>query len=233
MKTHAERVYRLLRADILSGRKWPAEKLPLAALAGEYRASMGVVREALLRLATEGLAAAEPQVGFRVAAISIADLVHLTEARCAIEGLVLERAVRHGDLDWEADVIAAHHRLERTAQMDGADPDRVAEDWAKAHAGFHSALLSGCPNPRLRVVAQGLRDAAELYRRWSVPLSGKDRDVAGEHRALRDAALSRDATLAVQVLVDHIETTTRLLMTSQFADGAVTRDRTEQSLDAQ
>ncbi len=229
MKTHAERVYRRLRADILAGRKGPGEKLPLAVLATEYQASMGVVREALLRLAGEGLAVAEPQIGFRVVPISMADLVHLTEARCAIEGLVFEQAVQFGDLEWESALIAAHHRLERTPQMDGKDADRVAEDWASAHAHFHSTLLSGCPNPRLRATALSLRDAAELYRRWSVPLGGNHRDIVSEHRGLRDAALARDKELAVRLLVEHIETTTRLLRSSQDGNSGPAAGTTNRS----
>jgi len=217
MKTHAERVYVRLRGEILSGRQLPGEKLPLAALATAYGVSMGVVREALLRLGAEGLVVAEPQIGFRVAPISIADLVQLTEARCVIEALVLEQSVELGDLEWESQVTAAHHRLERTPQMDTADTSRIAEDWAAAHAEFHRALLSGCPNLRLMAVALSLRDAAELYRRWSVPLSGNQRDIVGEHRALRDSCLARDERSAVRLLVDHITSTTRLLQSSREA----------------
>lgn len=217
MKTHAERVYLRLRGEILSGRLPPEEKLPLAVFAAQYQVSMGVVREALLRLGVEGLVVAELQVGFHVAPISIADLIHLTEARCAIEAPVLEQSVEFGDLEWESSVIAAHHRLERTPQMDSTDADRVAEDWAAAHAEFHRALLSGCANPRLMAAALGLRDAAELYRRWSVPLSGNHRDISGEHRALKDATLARDKRLGAKLLVDHIQTTARLLQSSQQA----------------
>lgn len=217
MKTHAERAYVKLRGDILAGRKRPGEKLPLAGLASEYDVSMGVIREALLRLASEGLVVSEPQIGFRVVPVSTPDLLHLTEARSAIEGLVFEQSVEHGDLDWESRVIASHHRLSRTTRMDDHDGARIGEDWALAHAEFHRALLSGCPNPRLLAIALSLRDAAELYRRWSVPLSGNHRDIDREHRDLRDVALAHDAAQAVELLRDHIELTTRLLHSSQEA----------------
>jgi DNA-binding GntR family transcriptional regulator len=174
---------------------------------------MGVVREALSRLVSQGLVEAEPQHGFRVVPISGEDLAHLTEARCAIEPLVLRDAIEHGDLAWEGDLLSAHHRLARTAQMEPGDPRRFTEDWAAAHAAFHEALLSGCPNPRLRALAGGLRESAELYRRWSVPLGhDDDRDIAHEHASLLRAALDREADEAAALLAEHMRRTSRVLM---------------------
>lgn len=54
-------------------------------------------------------------------------------------------------------------------------------------------------------VAESLRDAAELYRQWSVPL-------AGEHRAILEAVLARDVDAASAALATHIEATTKVLL---------------------
>jgi DNA-binding GntR family transcriptional regulator len=209
--TRAERVYLELRSDILGGRRHPGERLPFADLSARCGASMGVVREALTRLAAEGLVESEPQYGFRVMPVSPDDLRHLTEARRAIEPLVLRLAVQQGGLAWEAQVVAAHHRLERTPQQAANDPDRLSEQWAEAHAEFHRTLLMGCPNPRLRAVASSLRDATELYRRWSASL-GHERDVPAEHRAMLDAVLAQDGEAAAEALSAHIQHTTDLLL---------------------
>ena len=102
--------------------------------------------------------------------------------------------------------------LERTALLETAGPSRISDSWAAAHAAFHETLFSGCKNARLRAVAQSLRDEAELYRRWSVPLSDSPpRDLAAEHQALADACLARDADLAVAHLTAHINRTTQQL----------------------
>jgi len=210
--TRTERVYAELRADILGGRQRPGARLPFAELTARYEASMGVVREALSRLAAEGLVESEPQFGFRVVPLSIADLQHLTAARAAIETLVLGQAVEHGGVSWEADVLAAHHRLEHTPQRAEDDPSRLSDDWTVAHAAYHHALLAGCPNPRLLAVAESLRDAAELYRQWSVPLAHAHRDIAGEHRAILDAVLAHDPDAATAALTAHIQHTTNVLL---------------------
>ena len=61
-------------------------------------------------------------------------------------------------------------------------------------------------------MALSLRDAAELYRRWSRPIGhDQDRDVRSEHRALVDAALRGDASEAVRLLEEHLRRTTRAL----------------------
>jgi DNA-binding GntR family transcriptional regulator len=155
----------------------------------------------------------EPQQGYRVVCLSEDDLTDLTSARVQIETLVLREATANGDLAWESRLIAVHHTLARTPVTAADDPDRVSEGWAAAHAEFHSALLAGCSNGRLRAIAESLRDSAELYRQWSLPADrGHARDVAAEHRAILDAVLDRDAKRAATVLTAHIEYTTRLLL---------------------
>jgi len=210
--TRAEQVYAQLRADILSGRVLPGTKLRFAELMVRYDCSTSVVREGLTRLAEQGLVQSEPQHGFHVTPVSQDDLEDLTTARCELEGLVLRMSIEHGDIAWESEVVAAHHALDRTPMESEGDPAVMSEDWTLAHARFHQALLSACPNQRLRNMAVSLRDAAELYRRWSRPLGhDEDRDVQGEHRALVGAALRGDATEAVRLLDEHLRRTRRAL----------------------
>lgn len=223
--TRVERVYAELRADILAGRHRPGARLPFADLIARYSASTGVVREALTRLVAEELIESQPQYGYRVKPLSTTDLRDLTEARCAVESLVLRQAIASGGVEWESAVLAAHHRLERAPRLDPDDPERVNEDWAAAHARFHLALLAGCTNTRLLAIASSLRDSAELYRRWSVPLGDAgDRDIPGEHRAMLDAVLAQDADAAVAVLTAHIQHTTDILLTLAAADANTEAD---------
>lgn len=210
--TRAERVYAELRGDILAGRQRPGSRLPFADLATRHEASMGVIREVLTRLTAEGLVESEPQYGFRVVPLSVADLEHLTDARAAIETLVLGQAVEHGDVAWESEVLAAHHRLERTPQQAADDPSRLSASWTAAHTDYHHTLLTACPNPRLLAVADSLRDAAELYRQWSVPLAPTHRDIAAEHRTILAAVLARDVDAASVALAAHIHATTNVLL---------------------
>ena len=217
-RTKAERVYEVLRADILAGRLQPGSRLRYAELCDRYETSTGVLREAMLRLSEQGLVKGEPQQGFQVVELSIEDLRDLTGARVVLESLALRSALADGDIEWESRILASHHRLSRTAQYDAEDPDRLSDEWVAEHAEFHRALLDGCTNRRIKEIASSLRDSAELYRRWSLPLGkGADRDVAAEHDQLLQAVLDRDTDRAVQSLTNHITATSNILLDS-YAD---------------
>ncbi|MGI5215788.1 GntR family transcriptional regulator, partial [Plantactinospora sp. CA-290183] len=174
---------------------------------------VGVLREALIRLAGQGLVRAEPQLGFTVTPLSRAALIDLTEARVVLESTVFGYAIEHGDTRWEADVVAAHHLLARTPVRDGDDPETISPQWSEAHLAFHRALLAGCPNRRLRELADSLRVAAELYRHWSLTIGAEpERDVAAEHAELLTAVLERDLAGGADRLAAHIRRTAENLL---------------------
>lgn len=210
--TRTEGVYRRLKADILSGQIEPGSTLPFARLKVAYGASMGVLREALTRLTAEGLTVNQPQLGFRVISLSIEDLTDLTATRCTIEGMVLKDAVATGDLDWEARVLTAHHRMERTQKFENGENSPVTLAWAQAHQAFHEALLSGARSQRMQAIASNLRAAAEVYRHWSIPFEVVRRDVSAEHRELLDLALARKPAEAAAALVRHLSVTRDLIL---------------------
>ncbi|MCO8305041.1 GntR family transcriptional regulator, partial [Streptomyces sp. RKCA744] len=142
--TRAEEIYQRLRADILNGRHEPGSRLRVEALKEKYGASSGVLREALPRLVGQGLATFAPQQGFRVVTVSPEHLEELTEARVFIETHLVRESVTAGTIEWESDLLAAHHHLARVPFF--GDTGEINEGWLNAHARFHRVLLEGCPN---------------------------------------------------------------------------------------
>ena len=214
-----EDVYGELRDALLHGRLAPGSKIHLGSLAAERGVSLGVVREAVTRLASERLVDAVLQSGFRVRSISVDQLRDLVDARCAIEKLVVTDSVRHGDTRWEAALIGAHHVLKNTAlsTADGYNPA-----WMNAHRAFHEALAAACPNATLRNVRSQLFDEGELYRTWSSP-RGNKRNIGAEHDDLVSAAMAHDADRAGQLIVAHLRHTARLA--ERFAARVAPSDR--------
>ena len=209
--TRTEQVYEVLRGELLNGALQPNQKLKMVELTGRFGVSQSVVREALTRLTEQGLLVATPQRGFRVRGLSVEDIAELTETRIEVESLALRLAVARGDLSWETGILAAHHRLERTPVT--RDDGTVSEDWSVQHRDFHQALLTGCGNRRLESVVNSLRDGAELYRRWYWVLTDDhQRDLAREHRQLKELALARDADRGIAVLTEHIDRAPTLLI---------------------
>ncbi len=200
-------VHAQLREEILAGMLAPGSRLKVASLAGRFDVSASVVREALTRLTEQGLVLSAPHAGFRVKPVSAEDSEDLTRLRTDIDLIGLRRSIEQGSMEWEARLVAAHHRLAKTAPFEGDDPARLTESWATAHADFHQALIEGSASPRLLELAASLRDAAEIYRRWSFRSDGRSRDVAGEHKALLDATLDRDLDRASDILSQHLQRT--------------------------
>jgi DNA-binding GntR family transcriptional regulator len=216
-KTRTDEVYDRLRADILTGRFEPGERLKFSPLCQSYDASAGLLREVLSRLTEQGLVQANPQAGFQVTPISVDDLLDLTRTRVDIEGLALRRGIERDDLAWRARLVAAHFTLANTVRRDPADPSRVTPTWEAAHAEFHDVLLAGCGSSRLYTIASALRTSACLYRRWSEAIDPADtaRDPAREHATILQHTVDGDADAAVAELARHIELTTTLIVASR------------------
>jgi DNA-binding GntR family transcriptional regulator len=121
-ETAGERAYYLIRADILHGRLLPGQKLRLDALRDAYDAGIGTLRETLSRLVAERLVVAEGQRGFEVMPFSATELRELAGLRLLLEGHAMEQSFRAGDVEWEARVVAVHHKL---SQME----DRIPPAW--------------------------------------------------------------------------------------------------------
>jgi DNA-binding GntR family transcriptional regulator len=218
--TRTGEVYEALRADILNTQIEPGSKLKIAQLSNRFGVSLSVVREALTRLGEQRLVVANPQRGFSVVGLSVSDLDDLTNVRTQIESMALRDSIAHGGVAWEAEVVAALHRLERTEIY--ADPAHVNPDWLDLHRAYHHSLVAGGASTRLREIANTLRDNAELYRMWSRTWAHDvDRDLQAEHRGIMTAALSGDEQAAVAALSQHIARTTaalKALVTSGESD---------------
>ncbi|WP_399886521.1 GntR family transcriptional regulator [Streptomyces sp. BBFR51] len=202
----SEQVYAHLRDAIMRGGHAPGDALRPQDLAKERGVSLAVVREALVRLVGEGYADRLPNRGFAVPAFSDRRWQEIAEARRTVEPVLLRMSVERGDVDWEARVRAAHHRLSRTPVYVPEEGEYYSEAWSEAHRLFHRALMEGCGNPVLLETFDRLWTASELARRWST-LRNPGRDGIEEHRRLEEAALARDADTAAEVLVRHLTLT--------------------------
>lgn len=199
-----------LRFDILAGELLPAERLRIQALSARYQVGATAIREALSRLVTEGLVALEDQRGFKVAPVSRAELLDLTDTRTRIEQMALRLALEHGDVEWESRLVSSFHRLSKMPPPTAPDGDAP---WAAAHRRFHEALIEGCGSNWTRQVCRLLYDKSERYRNLAKRQTRNlGRDIEAEHRTLMEAAMGRDADAACTLLGEHFAQTTHIIL---------------------
>lgn len=207
-ETLSKHIRDALRRDILAGRWSPGAKLQLTALSEHYQTSSTVVREALTRLVGERLVQLRPNRGFFVPPISLAEIQDITELRCVNEEFAVKLATERGGLQWESELMAAHHTLERTPRRSAENPDLHTEEWNNAHQAFHAKLVEACGIPVLIELCGTLSDIAQLYGRWAgIATRAVSRDLDQEHRDILAAALDRDAAKTAALLRSHYETT--------------------------
>ncbi|MGU9982312.1 GntR family transcriptional regulator [Phreatobacter sp. HK31-P] len=197
-----ESAYKRIRTDIITGHLAPGRKLRLDALRRDYGASISTLRETLNRLVSEKLVVAEGQRGFEVVPISAANLREIAALRQLLECHALRQSFAQGDLEWEARVIAAHHKL---AQMEArmASGDRTDTDlWKRYDWQFHQALVSACGS---QILMQAHAAIFERYLRYQmIALSYRGAIASAEHLAMKEAALRRDADEGCALLERHI-----------------------------
>jgi len=225
LQAKSDSAVELLRRSILNGTYAPGSPLRVAALSAEYGISATPIREALSRLEEKSLVIASPNCGWRVAPVSLEELEDLEDARLALEEKLLEDSIELGGVEWESNVIAAHHRLMRTSHPIGADSVEVRESWINSHDTFHMILLSAGRSSWLKAFhASALEQLqrhhqALLFHPGAInPEKGNQHSsqtlellreaLALEHHTeLMQAAIDRDQIAAKQILRDHIQIT--------------------------
>ena len=202
-RTLAEETYRRLRGDIIWGVLEPNAALPSTELCDAYGVGISPLREALSRLVAEHLVTSIEHRGFRVAPISVEDVVGTMEARILIESDALRRSIKYGDVAWEARIVAALHSLQRAPIPTG--PGELAEAWAEAHREYHAALIGACNVAWLMKLAGLLFPQAERHRIYQARVEGPAllRDRPTEHDVLAKATIERNVTKAVRTLEEH------------------------------
>lgn len=197
-----EAAYRRLRADVVHGRLAPGRKLGLDGLRRIYAVGVGTLREALNRLASEGLVVAEGQRGFTVAPVSAEDFREIADLRLLLERHAIGLSFAAGDLDWEGRVVGAHHKLAVLERRLLAGEPADAALWKRCDRDFHQALIDACGDTVLLETYAAAYDRYLRYQMVAVVFRGAV--AAAQHAELLDCALTRDAARACRLLDAHV-----------------------------
>ncbi|QEC49982.1 GntR family transcriptional regulator [Baekduia soli] len=189
--------YRVLREGIATGAYRLGEPLRAATIAGELGISRTPVREAFMRLASEGLVDYSPRYGARVSDLRAEELEELFELRAAIEAVAVRHACARAT---PADV--AHLRRLCTACHDAVGADDVDAVIA-ANIALHDAVNRLSGRERTIELVDLLRDRARPYRVLALYDDDERRASLAEHDDLVDLIEAGDADGAAALLGEH------------------------------
>lgn len=194
----ATRVAAVLRGRIAGGTLVPGARIVELEVARELGVSRSPIREALLKLAEEGLVSILPYRGSIVAPLRRQRFVELMEFRLALERFALDRLIdRAGD----AELAQLRERVDalRRALREGDHRRIVDEDLA-----LHRAIVAMAGNALLERAYDGLLAQIRLYVDATSARYERAEELAEEHEALLDAIGRREFLTARAVLDAHI-----------------------------
>jgi len=193
-----QRVYDHLRDEIMADRLPPGTELSEVALSKELAVSRGPIREAIGRLAAEGLVTVRPRRGAEVRFITPEELIESYQVREALEVLAVRLAVPRitgaelAGLDELADRMSEHAKAGAVA------------DFFTANVAFHELLCELSGNKKLLQVYRRLAGEIGRFQARTLALRGSLDGSVAEHRAILAAVRRRDVEKAAELTAAHI-----------------------------
>ena len=176
--------YEQILVDVIMGTLAPGAAVDERALARRYGVGLAGVRDALGRLALEGLVQRRPRLGTVVAPLDLREIEHAFEVRSLLEGRSAALAARNATSEDAAAVAAAFH---------GAEAAVAARDMRALVAmdrAFHRAVALATHNDVLARYLMTLQNIAARY--WVFAMERQPQD-----EQLADIALHRDLARAI------------------------------------
>jgi DNA-binding GntR family transcriptional regulator len=200
-----QRVYDHLREEILAGHLKPGAELAEVALSEQLGVSRGPLREAIGRLAAEGLVTVRPRRGAVVRSLSKEEFLELYQVREALETMAVRLAVPRLAAD---DYATLQGLIETMARH--AERGEVAE-FFEANVAFHGHLFAASGNEKLVELYRQLLGQMGRYRLRSLTLRGNLQRSVAEHAAILRAAKRGDAERAAHLMSEHVRVPQRRL----------------------
>ena len=197
--TASSRIYSELRDELVSLQRRPGQAISETEIALSYGLSRTPVREAILKLADEGLVDIFPQSGIFVSRIPLAALPEAIIIRKALEettaGMAAQRATPSQIMNLQAIV-------QRQREADAVD-DR--EGFHLADEAFHAGIAEIAGHPGIWRLILQVKVHVDRYRRLTLPVAGRMRQVIAEHEPILAAIEAHDPAAARLAMEEHLE----------------------------
>jgi DNA-binding GntR family transcriptional regulator len=189
-----DQVYQAVLARIYRGELPPARRVRDTDLASQLGVSRTPVREALLRLAREGVLEADMGRGFSVRPLDATEMRETGTVLSALEGLALQLSP-----DLPAEQLARLSEIDRVLAATRGDVDRCID----LDQTWHQTLLEGCPNVRLRAMISTLWQVPRRYMRAFLCEAGRVSLSTQHHARIIEALRRQDRQSALERFTHH------------------------------
>ena len=223
----ADRAYAHVRELVFSGKLPPGTRLVTRTLAAETGTSLNPVREALGRLASEGIVDHVPGAGSFVRRLGRREVEEIYEMREALESHAAESAARlitEAELEELAAVCESWHGLVRRLR-NGPNEDEVEDfvrAWVDQNQRFHALLVEAARNSLLTrtVKTFRLQEAVFVHQRRHGPLPlGEAARTWASHTRLLRALRRRDGIAASMIVREQMKTGRRYMLARLREEG--------------
>lgn len=193
----SQAVYRRLRREIVSGILRPNERLVEVELGERLEVSRTPVRDALMRLASDGLVDSSKR-GWTVHEYNREELIAIFETRAALEGAAARLAAVRATTAELTDIERVL-RLE-AEELNLEEPDATVV----RNSEFHAVVFRTCRNPRLTDLID--RNAQFYFNYRIAPLYSSEelQDLLAGHQLLLDALRERNGAEAERIQTEHL-----------------------------
>jgi DNA-binding GntR family transcriptional regulator len=196
--TLSTQVHAALRGEIIAGRLAPRAMLSEQEIAAGFGISRTPVREAMIKLAEEGLVEIFPQYGSFVAPIKLRDVFDSQFAREALECAAVEKAVERLDAALERELKAVIAR-QRTLQR-----PQHRELFFRADEDLHMLILRIAGHGNAWHFVEGAKGQMDRVRHFAIAIARKQAAILAEHEAVVDRLVARDRGGAVDAMRTHL-----------------------------
>ena len=204
----SEQVYHTLRAHLRDGAITPGQPLQEVQLATQLGVSRTPVREALARLASEGLLVSGGR-SYMVPELTLSDVDEIYEVRFLMEPAATRSvATRTADPAVRAPIEAALAEA-RAAHLAGD-----AEAFRNSHVHFRSAWLALVPNQRLVRVIEQYADHMQRIRALTLDDPEIRAIVLAGFERVTEALRAGDGEAAAAAMRDHLTQARRAFITA-------------------
>ncbi len=207
--SRAEHAYRRLLDGIRAGEFRPGQRLREIDLATRLKVSRTPVREAIRRLASEGLVELAPGRGVMIIELNRQQVRELYFLRGTLEGAAARLAAQHAS---DSEIASFRHVL--------AEIERVEDQpaiLARLNRDFHRQIHDAAHNRYLARALSQLSDSLALLPGTTFEAPGRPQLARAEHAAMVEAIERRDPDRAEAVTRDHIERAGMTRVSMMFA----------------